>query len=152
MILILKIGINIVSTKLTKFMIKYLKILLFSYNIYKAKNQKKYNNSKITDFKRQYNNLKQHSCILIYKNYCRLNTATINLKNKSHHCFLNRYLSIQVNHFFRNSFLYHKIYTINNINLYTEFNIHIKIGTGLVTIIQLPVWLLLSNTQKTPTI
>ena len=39
-------------------MIKYLGILLFSYNIYKIKNEKKYNSSKILNFKLQYNNLK----------------------------------------------------------------------------------------------
>lgn len=50
-ILILKIEILIISIKLPKLIVKYLEILFFEYNIYKAKNQKKYNNSKRLDFK-----------------------------------------------------------------------------------------------------
>lgn len=45
---------------------KYLKIVFFSYNIYKSKNQKQYNNFRILNFKYKYKNLKLHYYILIY--------------------------------------------------------------------------------------
>lgn len=143
-------------------MIKYLKVLFFSYDIYKVKNQKKYNSSKTPDFRHQYNNLKQHHYILIYESHCCMNIAVINLKNKSHYCFLSKYFNIQVNYFYsrhhllsiqvyhfpKSSLLYYKIYAINKINLYTEFNIYTKINKSLTTISQLLVRSLLSSTQK----
>lgn len=51
MIFILKIRIWILSIKLLKLLIKYLGVLIFNYNIYKGTNQKKYNSSKIPDFR-----------------------------------------------------------------------------------------------------
>lgn len=109
-------------------MIKYLRILFFTYNICKARNQKKYNNSKTSDFRYQYNNLKQYYYILIYQNYCRIYIAIINLKNKSYHYFFSKHFSIQVNYFYskhyllsisvhyflKNSFFYYKMFIINS--------------------------------------
>lgn len=143
-------------------MVRYLRVLLFGYNIYKVRNQKKYNSSKIPNFRHQHNNLKQHHYILIHQNYYHMNTATINLKNKSHYYCLSKHFNIQVNYFhskhhllsiqvyllLRSSFLYYKTYVINSINLYIEFNMYMKINTDLATISQLLVWSLLTITQK----
>lgn len=38
---------------LLKLIIKYIEVLFFGYNIYKARNEKKYKNFKILDFKYQ---------------------------------------------------------------------------------------------------
>lgn len=79
-----------------------------------------------------------------------MNIVIINFKNKSYPCFFNKHLNIQVNHFHnrylllniqvnhfsKNIFLYNKTNVINNINLFIDFNMQIKISIDLTTIRQ----------------
>lgn len=57
----------------------------------------------------------------------------INFRNKiySYLYYKYPYFSIQINHPFKNNFLYYKLYIINNINLYIKFNIDIKINVTI---------------------
>lgn len=142
--------------------VKYQGVLLFEYNICKAKNLRKYNSSKTPYFRPQHNNLKQYRCILTYQSHYYINITAINLKNKSYFCFFSKHFSIQINylyskyyflniqasHLFKNSFLCYKMYVINSINLYIEFNIYIKINVNLANINQLLIRLLLSSIPK----
>lgn len=138
-----KIGIQIISNKLKKLIVKYQELFSFKNKNYQTIYQMnyRYNNFKISDFKLHYSNLQQNHYILFYQNHFHMYIISINLnypQNKIlyYQYFYTKHLNIKANYYLNSSLLFHKMCVINNINLYTELNIYLRTNTSRIIISQ----------------